>query len=104
MERKKICADCIHWEPGDFWGTGSGKHGVLVESLGWCMSKKDKNGNIFKRKRWNYHSACTNNFTKKKMTGFCYMGGGGTHTIQEDLQNISELMKELAEDNNIKKL
>lgn len=97
MERKKICASCLYWEPGDFWGTGEGNHGVLVESKGWCMSKKDKNGNIVKRKRWNYCPACIC-FMKKMMTGFIYQGGGG-NTVYEDLQNISELMKETFEDN-----
>ena len=98
MERKKICAYCVYWEPGDYWGTGSGEHGVLVEAPGWCMAKKDKNGNVFKRKRWNYHSACNDLFSKKKMTGFIYMGGGD-NSIQTDMENLGELMKELAEDN-----
>lgn len=93
MERKNICANCIHWESGDFWGTGSGKHGVLVEAPGWCMGKKDKNGNVFKRKRWNYHPTCNTFFTKKKMNRFIYRGGGG-NSIQTDMENLVELMKE----------
>ena len=91
QERKRICAECQHWEPGDFWGTGSGKHGLLVESKGWCAFKKNK------RKRWNYCGACKD-FDKKPMAGFIYMGGGGT-PIEEDLENITEKMKECAEDN-----
>ena len=34
MNKKLICAECKYWEMGDFWGTGSGKHGLLVESKG----------------------------------------------------------------------
>ena len=97
MERKKICGGCEYWEPGDFWGTGTGTHGVLVESKGWCLGKRDKIGCVVKRKRWNYCTACTL-FSKKKMSGFIYQGGGG-NTIQEDINNISELMKETFEGN-----
>ena len=97
MNNKKICGACASWESGDFWGTSSGNHGVFVESKGWCLSKKDKNGDIVKRKRWNYCPACKN-FCKRKENGFFYQGGGN-HTIQEDLANIGELMQELAEDN-----
>lgn len=95
-ERKRVCAECLHWEPGDFWGSGSGKHGLLIESKGWCTFKKNK------RKRWNYCPACKN-FAKQPMTGFIHMGGGGT-PVQEDLEIITEKMKELAEDNNKKHL
>lgn len=97
MEKKRICAECIHWKCGDFWGTCLGRHGVLVESQGYCMFKKDKNGNITKRKRWNYCTACPN-FEKVKETSFIYQGGGG-NSIEEDLANVTELMKELAENN-----
>lgn len=98
MERKKICAKCSNWEPGEFWHSGPDcNHGVLVESKGWCLAKKDKNGEVVKRKRWNYCTACPM-FSKKKMNGFIYQGGGG-NTIQEDIQNINELVKETFEDN-----
>lgn len=96
MTKKRICAECISWEPGDYWGSGNGKHGVLIESPGFCLFKKDKNGNIVKRKRWNYCTAC-NDFNKKKMNGFFYQGGD--LPLEEDLANICELMKELVEDN-----
>ena len=76
---------------GDFWGTGSGKHGFLVESKGWCKVKRNK------RKRWNYCPAC-GLFKKEPRQGFIYEGGGG-NTIEEDLNNITELFKEMAEDN-----
>ena len=95
--KREMCAQCTCWEPGDFWGTSQGTHGVLIESKGWCMFKKDKNGDVVKRKRWNYCHACEN-FDKKQMSGFIYQGGGG-NTIEEDLTNLGELMKELAEDN-----
>ena len=97
MAKVKICAECVHWDLGDFWGTGIGKHGVLIESKGWCLFKKDKNGDSVKRKRWNYCKACAD-FSKKKKKGFIYQGGGG-NSIETDLENIAELMKELAEDN-----
>lgn len=95
--KNRICAECKCWEPGDCWFSGSGKHGVFIEAPGLCLFKKDKNGNVVKRKRWNYCPAC-DNFDKKKMTGFFYEGGGGK-SIQEDLENITSLMKELVEDN-----
>ena len=91
MERKRICAECVSWEMGDFWGSGSGKHGVVIECKGWCVFKPNK------RKRWNYCPACKD-FNKRKMNGFIYEGGGGK-TIEEDLENITVLMQELAEDN-----
>ena len=97
MERKKICGGCVSWEPGDYWMSGDGRHGVAIEAPGFCMFKKNKNGEVVKRKRWNYCTACPN-FTKKKMNGFIYQGGGG-NTIQEDMNNIKELMKETFEDN-----
>ena len=93
MDRKRICANCVHWAPGEYWGTGSGKHGVLVECKGTCDAKKP---NI--RKRWNYHPACERDYEKKKMTGFIYHGGD--KPIEEDVTNITELMKELRDDNN----
>ena len=95
--KDRICAQCECWEPGEYWGTGSGKHDTLVECKGWCLFKKDKNGNVVKRKRWNYSKACPN-IDKRPMTGFMYQGGGG-NTVEEDLANITELMKEMAEDN-----
>lgn len=91
QERKRICAECKYWEPGDYWGTSGGKHGLLVESKGWCTFKKNK------RKRWNHCGACRD-FDKTPMTGFIHQGGGGT-PIEEDLEIITEKMKELAEDN-----
>ena len=95
--KNRICAECACWQPGDCWFSGSGKHGVMVEAPGFCLFKKDKNGDVVKRKRWNYHPAC-DNFDKKKKKGFIYQGGGG-NTVKEDLANVGELMKELAEDN-----
>lgn len=86
-EKKRICADCLHWEPGDLWGTGNGNHGVVVESKGWCLAKPNK------RKRWNYHPMC-DKFKPRKKQGFFYQGGGG-NSIEEDLANIALLMKEL---------
>lgn len=94
-DKKKICASCIYWKPGNFWGCGERNHGVMVESKGWCLFKKNKNGEIVKRKRWNYCSACQE-YMKEKLTGFIYQGGGD-NTIQEDMSNISELMKEMME-------
>jgi len=91
MNRRKICADCVDWKPGEFWGDGSGKHGVVIECKGWCVHKPNK------RKRWNYCPACKD-FNKRKMKGFFYQGGDGK-TLEEDIQNITELMKELMEDN-----
>ena len=92
MEKnRRICAECKHWEMGDFWGSGSGKHGLLIESKGWCVAKKNK------RKRWNYCPSCKL-FEKMPKRGFIYEGGGGK-TIEEDLCNIAGLMKELVEDN-----
>ena len=89
--KKLICAQCQYWEMGNFWGTGSGKHGFLVESKGWCKVKKNK------RKRWNYCPAC-GLFKKEPRQGFIYEGGGGK-SIEEDLNNITELFKEMTEDN-----
>ena len=95
--RKRICAECSYWEPGEFWGGGgSTNHGVVIESKGWCLGKRNKQGEVVKRKRWNYCVACPL-FDKKPMNGFMYQGGGG-NTIEEDLENITSLMKELAED------
>ena len=91
IKLKPICAECSHWEPGDFWGTSDRKRGTIVESKGWCTAKPNK------RKRWNYHPSC-NLFDKRKRTAFIYQGGGG-NSIQEDLTNIAALMRELAEDN-----
>ena len=91
---KHICAECVHWEMGDTWGSGNGKHGVLIESKGWCLGKTPN-----KRKRWNYCPAC-NYFIKRKMQGFFHMGGGG-NTLEEDLYQISLKLEELMEDNKI---
>lgn len=86
----RICAECKYWEVGNFWGSGSGKHGLLVESKGWCVAKKNK------RKRWNYCPSCKL-FENEPKRGFIYIGGG--KTIEEDLYNIAGLMSELVEDN-----
>ena len=86
-----ICAECIHWTMGDEWQSG-GKHGVTIESKGWCSFKPNR------RKRWNYNPAC-GAFFKRKMSGFIYRGGD--KPMEEDLRNITELMKELAESNEI---
>lgn len=95
MERIRICAECIHWECGMFFGTGN--HMTLVESKGWCLFKKNRKGEIVKRKRWNYCPACPN-FMKEKRSGFIYQGGGG-NTVEEDLRNIVELMDEMFDNN-----
>ena len=95
--KKRICAECVHWRPGEWWFGSDGKHGVSVEAPGFCLFKKDKNGDVVKRKRWNYHPAC-DNLEKLRSKGFIYQGGGG-NTIEEDLANVAELMKEMAEDN-----
>lgn len=93
-KNKRICAECTSWITGDCWFTSyENKHGVLVEAPGFCLFKKDKNGNVVKRKRWNYHPAC-DCFTKKKKNGFIYQGGGG-NTVEQDLRNISELIKDM---------
>lgn len=84
-ERKRICAECTKWEPGDFWGTGSGNHGVLVESKGWCLLKKNK------RKRWNYCKACDGFDNAHR--GFIYQGGD--LSIEEDLANVMQLVDEM---------
>lgn len=83
--RKRICAECTKWEPGGFWGTGSGKHGVLVESKGWCLLKKNK------RKRWNYCKACESFDNAHR--GFIYQGGD--LPIEEDLANVMQLVDEM---------
>lgn len=83
--RKRICAECTKWEPGDFWGTGSGNHGALVECKGWCLLKKNK------RKRWNYHKACDGFDNAHR--GFIYCGGD--LPIEEDLANVTQLVNEI---------
>lgn len=88
--RKHICAECTKWECGQFWGTGSGKHGVLVESKGWCLLKKNK------RKRWNYCKACE--AFDNAHHGFIYQGGGDT-PIEEDLANVMQLVDEMLSEN-----
>ena len=90
-KQRRICAECAKWKPGDFWGTGTGKHGVLVESKGWCVYKKNK------RKRWNYSPACKEGFEKRKKNGFTYCGNGVP--TMEDLENIATLTEELLNDN-----
>lgn len=85
--KREICGGCAKWEPGDFWGTGSGNHGVLVESKGWCSLKKNK------RKRWNYCPACKEGFEKAKRNSFLYCGG--QRTLEEDLENIKKLTEEM---------
>lgn len=91
MTKNLICADCKHWEMGDLWGSGSGKHGLVIECKGWCFAKKNK------RKRWNYSPSCKL-FDKEPVHGFIYEGGGGK-LIEEDLNNIGELMERLVQDN-----
>lgn len=86
--RKHICSECKKWEPGDFWGTGTGNHSVLVESKGWRFLKKNK------RKRWNYCKAC--DVFDNAHHGFIYQGGGGT-PIEEDLANVAQLINEMVE-------
>jgi len=87
---RKICAECEHWKMGNEWSCSSeSKHGVLVETKGWCMLKPNK------RKRWNYHPAC-DNLKKRKKRGFFYEGGN--KPIEEDLDNIFGLMEEILED------
>lgn len=85
-EPKRICAECQYWEAGDSWGTGHGKHGLLIESKGWCTFKKNK------RKRWNYCNACKD-FSKQPRTGFIYQGGD--HSIEEDMENVMQLTENL---------
>lgn len=70
MNNNKICANCIHWEMGDYWGTGTGNHGVLVECKGWCLAKKNK------RKRWNYCSACKDLFEAREQNTLIMHGTG----------------------------
>lgn len=89
--QRRICAECAKWKPGDFWGTGTGKHGVLVESKGWCFYKKNK------RKRWNYCPACKEGFEKSKRKGFTYCGNG--EPTMEDLENITAMTEEILNDN-----
>ena len=48
LNTRKICAECKHWTGGEFWGSGSGKHGVVIEAKGWCTLRSNK------RKRWNH--------------------------------------------------
>lgn len=86
---KHICAECTKWELGDYWGTGSGKHGVMVESKGWCVLKKNK------RKRWNYCKAC-DCFDERKITSF--MCGGQGMPTQEDVDFIAENTNKLLTD------
>ena len=93
--RNQICAQCQSWECGGYWGSGSGKHGVVIESQGFCTFKKDKNGNVFKRKRWNYCPACKD-FNRAKRNSFIYESTGN---MVEDLENVANLMKEITNDN-----
>lgn len=88
----KICAECEHWQMGDTWSCGNRK--TTIECKGWCTGKPNK------RKRWNYHPATKCKlFSRRKMKGFLYEGGN--LSLEEDLNNISELMKTLAEDNRL---
>lgn len=91
MQEKHICAECVYWESGPFWSSGSGKHGTLVEAKGWCNVKKNR------RKRWNYHPACELCDLMEK-TSFTYCGGGGT-PIEEDLQNITAQLNKIMDNN-----
>lgn len=88
--KRRVCAECAKWELGDFWSSSDGRHGVFIETKGWCTHKKNK------RKRWNYHPAC-NDFDKRKKSGFIYCGSG--KPTMEDIENIAELTEELIKDN-----
>lgn len=96
MNNCRICAECIHWTMGDIWESPIGRdHGVTIECKGWCLAKPNR------RKRWNYHPATKCKlFDKRPMRGFIYEGGDN-NSIEGDLYNISELIKELVEDNKI---
>ncbi len=89
--RKHICAECTKWEPGDFWGTGSGKHGVVVESEGFCCRWKKK-----RRPTWNYHRACKY-FDPMEKTSFMYCGQGIPEEDEMNyiMDNIEEVMSNL---------
>ena len=82
-----ICAECTHWTPGEFWGTGEHNHGTVVDCKGWCYAKKNR------RKRWNYTSAydCAY-FEKKRMKGLI-MSGSGPMT-EEQIYRLSEFLVE----------
>ena len=95
-----ICADCIHWSPGEFWSSGNGKHSTIVECKGLCKAKKNY------RKRWNYspaYNCCM--FKKKKQRGLI-MSGVGTMTDEQMLrlhdfleENIKDWYGEQEDDN-----
>jgi len=88
---KHICAECTKWKCGDYWGSGSGKHGVLVESKGWCLLKKNK------RKRWNYHKAC-NCLDLREQDSFIVHGCG--LPTQEDVDYISKCVETFIKNRN----
>lgn len=88
--RKHICAECSHWDVGDFWFGSDGEHGVAIETKGWCLLKPNK------RKRWNYHPVC-DCFNRKPVTGFIYQGG--CKPVEEDIKGLAEAMREFCEDN-----
>jgi hypothetical protein len=69
---------------GDFWGSGSGKHGVVIECKGWCTLKPNK------RKRWNYTPAC-NCFDGRERTSFIYNGNDvNLEVIEEICDNVEK--------------
>lgn len=85
-----ICADCIHWIPGDTWGTNPNgtDHGVLVECKGWCLAKPNK------RKRWNYCSvAKCKLFDKAKRRGLIM--SGEVPITKEQLETLSNFLEEI---------
>lgn len=82
MATTRMCCNCSHWEPGEYWSaTGAEGH---------CRVKLNM-------RKMNYNLAC-GLFEKRKMQGFIYQGGGG-NTIEEDMNNLAEKFKELVEDN-----
>ena len=87
----KICAECKHWEAGEFWGTNfvkaTKKYHTIVQCKGWCTAKKNK------RKRWNFAPACLTLFEPMKKTSFIYHGQG--LPTERDLENINKGIEEL---------
>lgn len=87
MERKRICAECVSWEMGDFWSGGSGKHGVVIECKGWCIAKPNK------RKRWNYQPCHKCNLFSKREQNAIIMSGCGMPT-EEQMETIINFIEE----------
>lgn len=88
MDRPRICAECKKWEMGETWGSGSGEHGVAVESRGWCHRTR------WRKPRWNYEHVCPS-FDRRPNTGFIVSGQGYD---EEAFQEIADNMREMAED------